>query len=238
MIRFISFDLWLTLIKSNPHFKQKRAEFIADKYNPNGLSAESVFNIIREIDRASDQLNETTGKKLATELMYSAILQQLGFTADSIHHNLLLEIKSNINDLFFQFQPMLLNENIINMLIQLKSDGYALNISSNTGFIEGSYMMKILKLMELDTYFDFAVFSDEINASKPSPVFYEHVFKSIKGEKHEVMHIGDNYNADFIGAQKFGFNALLIDNKEYSIELVKSKIDEKNRELQCLSDQK
>ena len=91
--------------------------------------------------------------------------------------------------------------------------------------------MKLFKLIGLDSFFDFAVFSDEINASKPSPVFYENVFKRINGEKHEVIHIGDNYNADYIGAQNFGFNALLIDNREYSVELIKSKINEKNREF-------
>jgi FMN phosphatase YigB (HAD superfamily) len=50
-------------------------------------------------------------------------------------------------------------------------------------------------------------------------------------KRDEIMHIGDNHIADYIGATSFGFKALLIENHEYSIELIKRKIDEKNSVL-------
>jgi putative hydrolase of the HAD superfamily len=221
--------LWLTLIKSNPLFKLKRAELIARSYNPNGLSSSVIFDIVQNVDRASDRLNEISGKKLATEFMYRTILKRLGYKSGLIDYNLLSEIKLQVNELFNQYQPILLNGNILKMLVQLKSEGYSLNISSNTGFIEGACLINSAELLELFGLFDFAVFSDEINASKPSSGFYENVFARINGDKQEILHIGDNYRADFLGAQAFGFNALLIDNREYSIELIKRKINEKNR---------
>jgi putative hydrolase of the HAD superfamily len=188
-----------------------------------------IFAIIQNVDRASDRLNEISGKKLATELMYRTILKRLGYKSSLIDYNLLSEIKLQVNELYYEYQPMLLNDNIIKMLVQLKREGYSLNISSNTGFIEGAYLIKSSKLIELFGLFDFAVFSDEINASKPSSGFYENVFTRINGDKQEILHIGDNYRTDYLGALSFGFNALLIDNREYSIELIKKKIDEKNR---------
>lgn len=229
MIRFLSFDLWLTLIKSNPLFKKERADFIAERFNPKGYSSRKVFSIIQDIDRSCDCHNEISGKKMATELMYELILKELGFKSDSIDQQLLSEVKISVNELFYQYPPMMLNDQIIPMLIQLKREGYALNISSNTGFIEGVYLLKSKILWELFRLFDFAIFSDEIDASKPSPLFFEQVFKRIDGEKLEVLHIGDNFKADFLGAQGFGFNALLIENRDYTIEFIKKMIDEKNR---------
>lgn len=229
MVQHLSFDLWLTLIKSNPQFKQRRAEFIAERYNPLGLSSILVFNIIRNIDKACDRMNENSGKKVATEFMYSSILNELGYDALLINDNLLAEIKSHINELFYEYQPSLLNDDILKILTHFKSDGFSMNISSNTGFIEGYCLVKSSNLAELFRFFDFLVFSDEINASKPSSEFYEIVFRQTKFKKNEIIHIGDNYNADYIGAKNFGFNALLIENSEYSIELIKREIDEKNR---------
>ena len=223
--------MWLTLIKSNPQYKKKRAEFLYDNFNPNGLNYSTVFSIIQNTDRISDKYNETSGLKLTTELMYSSIFQSLGYGQDQISQDLLLEVKLKINELFFEYRPLMLNHNILEMLIQLKDEEYSLNISSNTGFIEGIYLMKLFELIGLDRFFDFAIFSDEINASKPSPIFYENVFKRIKGDKHQVIHIGDNYNADYIGATKFGFNALQIKNPEYSINIVRKAIYEKNRKF-------
>lgn len=231
MIRHISFDLWLTLIKSNPLFKQKRAEYLAENFNPRGLSAETVFNIVHKLDRACDRLNEKSGKKKETSFMYKAILKRLGYKIEAISLNLLEDIISQVNQLFFKYPPVLLNGNIVQILTSLKQDGYTLNISSNTGFIEGFYLRRFLQSVKLDSFFDFAVFSDEINASKPSSGFYEQVYRKIKSEKHEVLHIGDNYLADFMGASRFGFNALLIENRDYSLELIKQTIDEKNRKF-------
>lgn len=229
MIQHISFDLWLTLIKSNPKFKQRRAEFIAEKYNPKGLSSLLVFNIIRNIDKTCDEMNEITGRKVATESMYCSILNELGYDTLLINDNLLADIKSQINELFYEYQPSLLNDNIIKILTQFKSDGFSMNISSNTGFIEGYCLTKTSNLVELFSFFDFLVFSDEINASKPSSEFYKNVFRQTNVKKNEIIHIGDNYSADYIGAKNYGFNALLIENSNYSIEFIKREIDEKNR---------
>lgn len=228
MIKHISFDLWLTLIKSNPLFKHKRADFFAKKYNPLGLSEDAVFNIIRRCDKASDRLNEFSGKKIETELMYKTILKRLGHKIDSIKSSELFEIKLAVNNLFYEHPPTLLNEQILNILKQLKHEGYSLNISSNTGFIEGIYLKQCIHLIDLFSHFDFLVFSDEINASKPSNRFFEEVFNQTKVKKQEILHIGDNRIADYEGAIFFGFQALLIDNHNYSINLIKEKINETN----------
>jgi putative hydrolase of the HAD superfamily len=217
MIKHISFDLWLTLIKSHPEFKKQRAEFLRKEFNPRGFTLAEVVEIVQKTDKVSDRFNEINGKKLQTELMYNRILLKLGNKPEMINEELLVEIKTIGNELFMNYQPEFLNSFILPMLDILKTMGFNLNISSNTGFIEGNVIDKTLRNLNILKHFDFCIYSDEINASKPSYNFFEKVYEQINYQKSEVLHIGDNYNADYEGALKFGFNALHIKNKQYTI---------------------
>lgn len=217
MIKHISFDLWLTLIKSHPEFKKKRANFLRKEFNPLGFSLEEVIEIVQKTDKVSDRINEINGKKLQTELMYKRILLKLGNRPELINDDLLVEIKKMGNELFMNYQPEFLNTSIRPMLDTLKERGFDLNLSSNTGFIEGTTVTSTLKNLNIYDYFNFFVYSDEINASKPSREFFDKVYEQISFQKNEILHIGDNYKADYEGALKYGFKALHIKNKQYTI---------------------
>ncbi|HEY3389145.1 MAG TPA: HAD family hydrolase, partial [Prolixibacteraceae bacterium] len=158
MIKHISFDLWLTLIRSHPDFKEKRAEFLSREFNPLGYSVKTIMDIVQSVDKVSDRLNEITGKKVATERMYRRILQKLGNDPKSVTDEVYVKIKLKVNDLFMKFQPDFLNESIRPMLNSLRNEGYTLNISSNTGFIEGTTIIATLKNLKIFEYFEFCIF--------------------------------------------------------------------------------
>jgi putative hydrolase of the HAD superfamily len=221
LIKHISFDLWLTLIKSHPEFKKKRAQFLRKEFNPFAYSVMTIMEIVQTADKVSDRLNEITGKKVPTELMYRRILQQLGYSEESISYDMLKAIKLEAFDIFMKYQPDFLNESIPSMLHSLKNEGYSLNISSNTGFIEGHIINATLQNLNIADYFEFCIFSDEIKASKPSYAFFDKVIENIGLEKREILHIGDNYKADYEGAVKYGFKALHINNQQYTINDIK-----------------
>ncbi len=232
MIRFVSFDLWLTLIKSNPEFKKERADYFAAGFNPRGLSSSAVFDLIREVDVQCDRENERTGGKIKAVEMYAAILDRLGHQPAFATPELLARVEEEMIALFYRNAPVYLHERVPGILEGLKRDGYRLNLSSNTGFIEGRFLHRRLAELNLAGYFDFAIFSDEISASKPSGRFFEEVWKKVDGsDKKEVLHIGDNYLADYQGAISFGFQALWLQEKESSYEYIRQKIDEKDREI-------
>ncbi len=221
MIKHISFDLWLTLIKSHPDFKERRAKFLGKEYNPFDYSVKTIMEIVQSVDKVSDRLNEITGKKVATEEMYRRILVRLGYDPITINGDLINAIKLEVNDLFMNYPPLFLNESILPMLHILKNEGYSLNISSNTGYIEGYTMTATLANMNIAGYFDFCIFSDEIGLSKPSSGFFEKVYDQAGLEKREVLHVGDNFKADYEGALRYGFKALHINNQQYTINDIK-----------------
>ena len=75
-------------------------------------------------------------------------------------------------------------------------------------------MSKLLNFYELNNYFSFQIYSDEVGFSKPNKEIFNLVFDSINKittiEKKEILHIGDNIIADYNGAINFGFDAFLI----------------------------
>lgn len=179
------------------------------------------MEIVQNTDKVADRHNEITGKKVPTEWMYRRILQKLGYNPKSISDDVFHTIKLEVNDLFMKYQPDFLNGSIRSMLYSLKDEGYNLNISSNTGFIEGNIITTTLQNLNIAEYFGFCIFSDKIGASKPSAEFFNKVLEQTGLEKNEVLHVGDNYKADYEGAVKFGFKALYINNQQYTINDIK-----------------
>lgn len=222
-IKNISFDLWMTLIRSHPEFKLKRAELIADTFNVRNISPKEIDSFIRSVDNVFDRYNMISGKKLSANKMYQNLLQKLAPTI-SVTLDTAISLRKQADDLFLEYQPIFLNDGIPQILSQLKEEGYVLNLSSNTGFIEGETLRITLANMGILQYFDFLIFSDEINASKPSSHFFQEVYDHINVPKEAVLHIGDNPKADYQGARSFGFNALLITDPNYTINDIRTKL--------------
>lgn len=214
----------MTLIRSHPEFKLKRAELIADTFNIKNISPKEIDSFIRSVDNVFDRYNMISGKKLSANKMYQKLLEKLAPEETSVTLDIAISLRKEADDLFGQYQPVFLNENIPQILSQLKEEGYVLNLSSNTGFIEGETLRTTLANMGILQYFDFLIFSDEINASKPSSHFFQHVYDHINVPKNAVLHIGDNPKADYQGAKNFGFNALLITDPNYTINDIRTKL--------------
>jgi len=194
-----------------------RAKFLKKEFNPFGYSARAIMEIVQNTDKVSDRLNEITGQKVATELMYRRILVGLGYNPKTINDDLIQPIQSEVNKMFLNYPPLFLNDFIEPMLQELVNRGYSINISSNTGYIEGKIIRETLRNLNVLGHFKFLVFSDEINLSKPSTGFFEKVQEQSGFEKEEILHVGDNIKADYKGATKYGFKAYHINNNQYTI---------------------
>lgn len=231
MITNISFDLWLTLIRSHPLFKKRRAELLADIYNSKGLSVAQIENLIRERDKVFDRYNEFTGKKIPAKYMYLDILKKANNLPDNITLQQAEDFENQANELFVEYCPILLNDNIHNILESLYTDGLTLNLASNTGFVEGYTLRIVLEKLEILRYLSFCIFSDEVNASKPSGTFFQRICEETDVPKRQILHIGDNPKTDYEGAVAFGFSALLITKNNYTLNDIKAKLQSEYHSL-------
>ena len=211
--RHVSFDLWLTLIKSHPEFKDRRNKLFKDFFDiPNDI--EEVAKAIRHFDVFCNDTNQRTGLNFDTFEIYYLILDNLQMDLDAISIDKLAVFYQKCESLFLEYKPFLIIKDIENIFENLKNKGISINILSNTAFIKGSTLRKLLEYYGLTPYFDFQLYSDETGFSKPNPKMFDMVFEQAKNKnliaKNQIMHIGDNKIADYNGAIKFGFNALLV----------------------------
>uniref|UniRef100_UPI00404901B3 HAD family hydrolase n=1 Tax=Flavobacterium sp. TaxID=239 RepID=UPI00404901B3 len=210
--KHISFDLWLTLIKSHPEFKKSR-NLLFKEFFAIDSSIEDVSATIRHYDVLCNNINEKTGLNLDTFEIYYFILSALGVDINQIGLDTLQAFYQETESLFMTFKPDLIEPKTQLFLKQITEQGKTVSILSNTAFIKGSSLRKLMAFYELESYFSFQIFSDETGLSKPNYMIFQLVYDEIKKinsiAKNEVLHLGDNKIADYHGALQFGFDAIL-----------------------------
>lgn len=207
-----SFDLWLTLIKSHPEFKTKRVELFSSFFNVD-KPIDEVAKTVKYYDDLCNTINEVTGGNIDTFEIYLMILGALNVDVKLLNKEKLNDFYIKSEELFLEYRPVVIFENIHDFFNEIKNQGKTINILSNTGFIKGKTMRKFLIRENLDQYIDFHIYSDEINCSKPNPLIFQEVKNKIKDQDlplNQILHIGDNPVADYKGATDFGFSAHLL----------------------------
>lgn len=208
-----SFDLWLTLIKSNPLFKKKRNDLLKEVFSINS-NIEEINKIVRYYDVLSNRISEKTGLHIERKNIYLQILNRLNIDIQSVTIGELDLFCEESENLFKVFRPELIDSKIKTIFSKIKSKDKTMNILSNTAFIEGKCLRELLEYYELSHYFSFQLYSDEIGYSKPNRKFFDLVFekanKSKEISKKQIIHIGDNEIADIRGATEAGFSTFLI----------------------------
>lgn len=98
-------------------------------------------------------------------------------------------------------------EEIPFVLTKLKEAGYVLGIVTN----RDQPVHEELKLLNLDSYFNFSLAGGEVGSFKPEPRIFEHALERSGTAAAETMYIGDNYFADIVGSLRAGLAPVLYD---------------------------
>jgi putative hydrolase of the HAD superfamily len=94
-------------------------------------------------------------------------------------------------------------------LKQIKNKKFKLILCSN---IYSERNLKIfLKSVNLEPYFDIIVASGTVGYEKPDPEIFKIASKLSNTRPERMIHIGDLYEYDYVGAESAGMRALLID---------------------------
>ncbi|AXY77758.1 HAD family hydrolase [Paraflavitalea soli] len=228
--KHISFDLWLTLIRSNKDFKKEKAKLFCSYFKISHVDADAVVKVFRQTDQLVNRINETVGKNVDSLEMYMIALDKLGVDMSGLLPPHLEEYYTLSEQLFFQYPAQPLHEEIVPLLAALKDRGHTINITSNTGYIKGRTLRRLMEDTGIARYMDFQVYSDEVSASKPSPIIFEHMYRQAKElypaglSKQHIVHIGDNSLTDVGGAKDFGINAFLINDQSMTLKNIEDEL--------------
>ncbi len=175
---------------------------------------DEVQKVIRYYDVLFNRISEKTGNHIEREEVFLLMLNALGKDIETVDEHQLKQFFQQVDELFLNNMPVLLWGNIEEILIKIKEKNKTASILSNTAFIHGDSLRKVLEHLDLADYFSFMIFSDEVKASKPNLRVFEIMFDKINDfktlEKKEILHIGDNKIADYEGAKTFGVNSKLV----------------------------
>ncbi len=116
------------------------------------------------------------------------------------------EIIDEMSDDYINFLPLnnYLIDGVEEILEYLKPK-YDLHIITN-GFKEVQY--KKLMNSGILQYFNTITNSEEAGVKKPNPIIFEHAMAISGAQKLASIMIGDNYEADILGAESFGLKTI------------------------------
>jgi len=118
---------------------------------------------------------------------------------------------TRMNNLYLQHMAKQTNlvENSIEVLTELKQRKLKLHIITN-GFRE--VQLNKLKNTRLDRFFDHVFISEDISFPKPDIRAFQHAIRSSNAKKEKSIMIGDNWEADIVGARNFGIDQIYFTN--------------------------
>ncbi|SNR45761.1 putative hydrolase of the HAD superfamily [Lutibacter agarilyticus] len=97
---------------------------------------------------------------------------------------------------------------------------YELHIITN-GFNEVQY--KKIEKSDLTKYFKTIITSEDVGVKKPNPIIFEYALEKTNAKSTESVMIGDNWEADIMGAKNAGFDVIYCNfNNESVSESIKS----------------
>lgn len=95
-------------------------------------------------------------------------------------------------------------DDALDFLEYAKSEGYSLVLVSNAT-PKGK---EVFEKLGLKKYFDLTVFSFEVGLVKPNPKIFSLIVKNMG---KPLLHVGDIYEMDILGAKRAGIKAVLLD---------------------------
>nr|WP_321237248.1 YjjG family noncanonical pyrimidine nucleotidase [uncultured Psychroserpens sp.] len=105
-------------------------------------------------------------------------------------------------------------DDTVDILNHLKND-YKLHIITN-GFEEAQ--QKKMDNAKISHYFATVTNSEAAGVKKPNPIIFNHALGVANAKPNESLMIGDNYEADILGAEAIGMDVILFNYHDYNAD--------------------
>ena len=200
----VSFDIWGTLVGSDPGFKPRRNAMIRRALAP-GVSDDDFDTAMRRADREVDDRCVATGLDVGFAGRVERTLERLGLPSSGVAEAA-GELMVSQEQIAQAHPPRPLHPDLPAAIAALDRP---VVLTSNTGMLPGSLMRKLLSLAGFGGLP--GVFSNEVGVAKPAPQIFAAALTELgASDPASVLHIGDNPVADVQGAQAAGFRAALV----------------------------
>jgi len=208
MYRGITFDVGSTLIYPDPSedimmqnaLKQLGHEVPLEIITP---YIDTMYNevYVDELKNHPDFWADDNTSRDLWHALYRWLSTVLGFA----------DIKDEVADIVYKgyLKPECwsLYDDALPVLQALREKGIHMGVISNW---DGNLPI-LLEGIHIAEYFDTITTSALVNLRKPDPRIFDLTLNKLGLEPHEVLHIGDNVDADGFGAKEAGVKTLIVD---------------------------
>jgi 2-haloalkanoic acid dehalogenase type II len=206
----ILLDVGSTLLEYRPSL---RTRAWADIIGASPDATEAAFRDARAAARPLSEFETRDEYDAFRTEVCSLTLEALGFRGDrSAAAHAMSDVWIRVGwEVFADVHPV---------LSELRADGYRLGVVSNwTATLELT-----LEHVGLAAYFDVVACSSVVGATKPDPKIFRHALTTLGVEPVRALHVGDHLEADVLGAEDAGMDAVLIVRDESSDDVPSSSV--------------
>jgi FMN phosphatase YigB (HAD superfamily) len=218
MIIGVSLDFWGTIAKPNPKYSTARTAYFAELF---GVEPEVAHAKYVQIKRHADYAAEHFGTAYHPMAQIRSLLNCEKLTrkvdACDVYYDLMHRVA--------RYKPVISPS--MKALLKRASPLFVMGITSNTNFIPGHVLASLIP-----STFAEPTWSDVVGICKPSPEIFNQTYRSLVTKNGaaikpwEILHIGDNYRCDYVGATRFGFQGRHVKSVEETEAVLQMIIDQ------------
>lgn len=202
--KLITFDFGDTLVTSDPPYLDRMALALGELGCPRSLA---------EVTRAYFQADLTVATELLPQAPFfpeefqarfsAAFFAELGLSAEAPR------LRGPMQQKLIELRPRrVMMPGAGELILRLHSQGYRLGIVSNN---DGRTREKC-RSVGIEHFFSFILDSTQEGVMKPDPRIFSRALKLEGAEAAEVLHVGDLYGCDVMGAAAAGIPAVWLGN--------------------------
>jgi len=231
----VTFDLWDTLIKEVPGGSDRVASLrihrIADLLE--GIGRPHDVDEVAEAYRKTGTFLELTWGKARDMPVRDHVLFMLSCIECRLPGKMTNEDIADVErvyaDSILDHPPELL-PGAKDALRAASETGFKVGLISNTGKTPGSTLRTLMESMGVLAHFQVTTFSNEVMVRKPAEAAFRVTLEQMKVPPKAAVHIGDDPDADIVGARRVGMRAVQV------MEHARGKAAEADASVQTLGD--
>ncbi len=206
----ISFDIWKTLLNGNKAFTRMRLRTIFDELGHTEIDVELLRTAYLRADLFYNNEAERMGRDFGMADRLRLMFEDLGIKAAVPEPEVIRTLQAKVGELRCQpqYMPTFIEPDVRETLKALRNQGFVLGLLSNTGMDSIAVMEPVLCQLGIWELFHTRVFTSEDGRAKPNPDLFRDTARLLGMEPHQVLHVGDNQNAD-CRAVEAGLHAVL-----------------------------
>ena len=211
----VTFDLWDTLIFDEPEQDEARGrlryEGLQHAMADGGIQL-SVADLKRAYEESALRFQEVWRKNdevTIPEQVHLIIELAMGRSM-TIDPDFARTLEKAYVEPILTIPPQL-NDDALAVLEELTRRGYKLGLISNTGRSPGEALRRLLQTFGILKFFEATLFSNEVQRRKPDKTIFDQAARLLHTESHDMVHVGDDPEADIWGASQIGIRTILLD---------------------------